>query len=116
MPVVHVTTEADKVILVLPGRRRDLLLAPLSAALLADALEEQAQVAIKEAPSLYRGEHWGVYITNRDRLVVLAFTPPLGCQAVDRVPIPVPAVKKIVDLLRTNANLAGHGLRIETGA
>lgn len=109
--MIAVTSEGDKVILDLCGRKRDVLLSPLDAERLADALEEAAARAERELPELIHGEPWGVQVTNFDRRVVLRFSTPDGLTP-ERVPFPVVAARRVADMLRTNANFAGNGLRL----
>lgn len=106
--------DADKVVIDLMARRRDLLLSPLEAERMADALEEFAGLAEQALPSLFRGENWGVFVTTYGEQVVLRFTfPSLGLA--ERVPVPPRAARQIAELLRRNAETAGYRLRIETG-
>ena len=111
--MLKVFQESDKVIIDLCGRKRDVIISPLEAERLADALDENANAAELETPQLVRMDIWNCYVTNRDHLVVMRFTPPDGITAT-RVPMPHKAARAIADLLRTNANMAGYGLRIET--
>jgi hypothetical protein len=109
--MVSVSAEGDKVVLDLHGRRRDVLLSPLDALRLADALDEKAAGAERAAPELVRGEVWNVHVTSFDRKVALRFTPPLGVTC-GRVPMPAGAARRVAELLRSNAELAGYGMRI----
>lgn len=111
---ISVHQEGDRVVLDLDGRRRDLLLSPLSALHLAEALEGAAVRAELAEPTLCRGEVWDVFVTSFDRQVALRFTPPLGVTC-ERVPMPALAARRLADLVRTNANMAGFGLRILAG-
>jgi hypothetical protein len=111
--MLKVFQEADKVILDLCGRKRDVILSPLDAERLADTLDEHAALAQAYPTQLVKMDVWNCYVTNRDRLVVMRLTPPAGVTC-ERMPMPHKAARAIADLLRTNADFAGHGLRIET--
>jgi len=115
--MLQVFQDADKVMIDLMGRKRDVLLAPLDAEKLADSLEQNATLAELAEPQLIKGEMWGCQVTSFDKKVAMRFTPPGSIEAkpVERVPLPPKAARALADLLRTNANMAGHGLRIERG-
>lgn len=110
--MIKVCTNGDKVILDLCGRKRDVILSPLEAANLAGALCEAATLAEAELPGLIIGDVWSVFVTNFDRHVVMRITPLNDVGNPERVPMPGKAARKIADLLRTNADFAGVGMRI----
>jgi hypothetical protein len=112
--MLTVRQEGDKVILDLGGRRRDVLLTPLAAADLAEALEAAADAAARAPAELYRGERWACHVTSFDRRVALRLAGP-GFGLPGRVPLPPAAARRLADLLRTNANMAGFGMRITVG-
>jgi hypothetical protein len=112
--MLSVRQEGDKVVFDLGGRRRDVLLTPLAAADLAEALEAAADLAARAPAELYRGERWACHVTSFDRHVAIRFiAPDIGLP--DRVPLPSAAARRLADLLRTNANMAGFGMRITVG-
>ncbi len=111
MSVVSLTHDAGYVVLDLKGRRQDLFLSPLSALKVADGLDELA-VDAEKTERVDRGKLWSASVTNRDRQVVVRFTPPEGV-TVTKVPLPPAAARQVAGLLRTNANMAGFGMRIE---
>lgn len=104
----------DKVLIELGRRTRYLLLSPLEAERMADAMEECAALAERAPAGLFRGENWGVFVTTYGNHVALRFTAP-GLGLSERVPVPPGAARQIADLLRRNADTAGYRLRIETG-
>jgi hypothetical protein len=112
--VLTVRQEGDKVILDLGGRRRDVLLTPLAADDLAEALEAAADRAARAPAELFRGERWSAHVTSFDRKVALRFTgPDLGLP--DRVPMPAAAARALAAKVRENATWAGYGMRLLIG-
>src|SRR5262245_25698162 len=109
--MLKVFHEGDHVILDLCGRKRSVLLTPLGAVQLADSLRESADRAELEPKSLVEGQVWNCFITNMDRQVVMHFRSP-DSSVPERVPLPPKVARAIADLLYTNANMAGYGLRI----
>jgi hypothetical protein len=112
--VLTVRQEGDKVLLDLGGRRRDVLLTPLAAADLAEALEAAADAAARAPAKLFRGEPWGCHVTSFDRHVALRFVgPDVGLP--ERVPLPPAAARRLAAKLEENASWAGYGMRLTVG-
>lgn len=113
--MVDLCGEDRRLVSVLGQRRFAVVLTPTAADELAGALLENVLRAEREPPELVRGQFWGCQITNRDRLVAMIFSAPLELSGKPEVvPLSAGAARQIAGLLRTNAMMAGCGLRIET--
>ncbi len=110
MPLT-VSYEADKVIIDLGGRRRDVLLYCAAAEELEHALRAAADLAEKELPTPVRGERWGLHVESFDGMVAMRFDPPLGVTKV-WVPMPFKVARRVADMVKFKREQAEHKMRL----
>lgn len=103
----------DKILMDLGSRTSTVIMSPLDAATLACEIVECVRLASMEPAERRLGTEYWCGVTSRGKKVVL--TARSGNGIGNLVMMSQPAARNIADLLQTNANFAGHGLRIEVG-
>lgn len=112
--MIGVTVEGDKVVLLLPGRRRDVLLSCGEAERLVLEVGSRVPTAESAPPSVYRGEVWDVRVESYDGYVALRFIPP-SPGFPDRVPLPPAAARKLCEIVTFKRQQAAYKMRFVFG-
>ena len=112
--MIGVTQKDDKVMILLPSKRRDVLLTCGEAEKFVEALEQFADTADRGRPTLVRGERWEVGVQSYDGYVAVRFLPP-SPGYVDRVPLPPAVARALAERVRFKSQQAAYRMRFEFG-
>jgi len=109
---VGVRHNGDKVLILLDGRRRDVLLSCAAAEEFAQALRRFAATAELETPELIRGETWEIGVQSYDGYVAVRFHPPTPGNP-RRVPLPPAVARALADRTMFKAQQAAYRMRLQ---
>ena len=108
--MIGVTVEGDRVVLLLLGRRRDVLVSCGEAEKLADALRRGANTAENAKPTLVRGERWEACVESCDGVVGVRFLSPEPGYP-QRIPLPPQVARALANRIRFKAQQAAYRMR-----